>query len=170
MNTLIIVESYFGNTSLIVKAIADGIAAAAADNQVQIIAACDASAQIPDDTPLLIVAAPTHNFGLPSPATRAQAEAKGAANGSARGVREWIETAEFRPSAHVITIDTSVKSRFSPSTAAKTARKLMKRRNVSSVERGPSFFVNGTTGPLLDGETDRARAWGIQIARAATIV
>lgn len=169
MNTLIIVESHFGNTALIAKAVAEGISAASADNQVQITAASDASAQIPDDTSLVIVAAPTHNFGLPSPATRSQAEAKGATNGSARGVREWIETAQFRPLLRIITIDTAVKSRFSPSTASKTAQKLMKRRDVSATERGPSFFVNGTTGPLLDGETDRARTWGFQIAEAITV-
>ncbi len=150
MNVLIIVESYFGNTSVIAHAIAEGIKTTPGDMPVQIISANEAPTQIPTDIPLVIVAAPTHNFGLPSPATRTQAQAKGATLTPTSGVREWIETAEFTPRMHIITVDTSVKTRFTPSTASKTTQKLIRRRGVSTVERGPSFFVDNMTGPLSD--------------------
>lgn len=164
MNTLIIVESYFGNTSVIARAIADGIETSPESRRVQIITAEKASPQIPADVSLVIVATPTHNYGLPGPAIRTQAQANGATESSIRGVREWIETAEFRSTLRIITIDTSIKSRFTPSTASKTARKLLKHRDVSDVERGPSFYVDSMSGPLTPGETERARAWGAQVA------
>ena len=163
MNVLIVVESYFGNTSMIAHAIAEGIQITPGDRQVQIITASETPHRIPAEISLVIVAAPTHNFGLPSPATRTQAHAKGATTSPTTGVREWIETVEFNSQARIITADTSVKARFTPSTASKTAQKLIRRRGVSTVERGPSFFVDSITGPLSDGEEDRARTWGTQL-------
>lgn len=163
MNVLIVVESCFGNTSMIAHAIAEGIQSAPGDRQVQIITASEAPHRIPAEVSLVIVAAPTHNFGLPSPATRTQAHTKGATASPINGVREWIETAEFSSQVRIITVDTSVKARFTPSTASKTAQKLIRRRGASNVERGPSFFVDGMTGPLSDGEEDRARTWGTQL-------
>ena len=73
---------------------------------------------------------------------------------------EW---GEYVTGPRIITADTSVKARFTPSTASKTAQKLIRRRGVSTVERGPSFFVDSITGPLSDGEEDRARTWGTQL-------
>lgn len=163
MNALIIVESYFGNTSVIAHAIAEGITTAPGDMPVQIISANEAPPQIPTDVSLVIVAAPTHNFSLPSPATRSQAHAKGATVTPTSGVREWIEAAEFNSRMRIITVDTSIKARFTPSTASKTAQKLIRRRGISTVERGPSFFVDSMTGPLSDGQEARARAWGTQL-------
>ena len=80
------------------------------------------------------------------------------------GVRDWISRVRPRPDLHVITFDTSVKLRFTPGTAAKAARRALTRRGFARVERGPSFYVSGTPGPLAEGEERRATRWAAGLA------
>ena len=63
------------------------------------------------------------------------------------------------------TFDTKVKSmRHLPGSAAKSAAKAARRHGYESVSKAESFYVDDVNGPLLDGEVDRARAWGRQLA------
>lgn len=153
MRVLIIVESCFGNTRLIADAVAQGLRETAA--AVEVVPARDASLSPSAD--LVVLAAPTHNLGLPTAASRAQAH-PGADRQEPVGVREWLEHATVNPATRIVTIDTIIAGRFSGS-AASAAHKLARRRRWQA-ERGPSFLVNGREGPPAAGEIDRARAWG----------
>lgn len=123
MSILIITESYFGNTSAIAKAVAEGIINALGAGQASIVTASEASASLPAGLTTAIIAAPTHDFSLPTPRTREQARAKGATANTTRGVREWIEIIQPATGLPIVTIDTSTKTRFTPGTASKTAYK-----------------------------------------------
>ena len=52
--------------------------------------------------------------------------------------------------------------------AAKSAAKGMRAHGYSTIAKPESFWVDGVTGPLLDGELERARTWGEQLAAAAS--
>lgn len=150
MTALVLVESCFGNTAAIAREVADALGAA-------LVAAADAPAAVPADIDLLIVAAPTHNLGLPSAKSRALAAERGA-QAPVSGVREWIEAAS-PTGARTIAIDTSVASGRMLGTAAKAAHRALRRRGFRAAERGPSFTVAGTPAVLAEGELPRAREW-----------
>jgi hypothetical protein len=163
----IVVESCFGNTLSVAQAVARGIDAATAAGTARLLAAGDAAPVIPEGTALLLVGSPTHALGVPTAKSRAQAAKQAVAPTATQpeptGVREWIAAAEARGDLSVITFDTTTGSRWAGS-AAKAAAKLLAGRGWKRAERGPSFTVSGMGGPLADGELDRARAWGRDLA------
>lgn len=161
MSVLIVVESCFGNTVAVARAIASGLAEDG--GEVAVLACDEAPATIPAGVTLLLAGAPTHNLHLPTPSSRRQAVDKGAAEGRAEGLQEWITRATPRPDLPVITFDTTTGTAFTGS-AAKAAQTLLRRRGFRSAERGPSFVVAGVPGPLKDGELARARRWGSELA------
>ena len=86
MRALIVVESAFGNTASIAEAIASALTEKGAEANV---APADRAPSDPRGYGLVLVGAPTHNRGLPTPSTRRTARKKGAAVPDA-GVLEWI--------------------------------------------------------------------------------
>jgi hypothetical protein len=64
----------------------------------------------------------------------------------------------------IAVFDTRIqKARRLPGSAAAKAAKLASRLGYAPAGR-QSFFVSDTSGPLLPGELERARAWGAQLA------
>jgi hypothetical protein len=67
------------------------------------------------------------------------------------------------------TFDTKVESMHHlPGSAARGAAKAARRHGYESVAKAESFYVGDIDGPLLDGEIDRARSWGRQLAASMT--
>lgn len=161
MSVLIVVESQFGNTMSIARAVAAGLASTGAE--VTVVRCGEAAAEIPDGVGLLLVGAPTHNLRLSSQASRTQAAARGATEGDGRGLADWIGRVQPRPDLPVVAFDTTTAGRFVGS-AAKAAVKLLRSRGFRAVEQGQTFVVAGTSGPLRDGEEERARSWGTELA------
>lgn len=159
---LVVYESMFGNTKDIAKAVAEGLADAGTVDLVEVSAA---PIPLPDDVDLLVVGAPTHAFGLSRPATR-----KSAADQAVReivstgiGLREWLD--ELTPgTAMVSAFDTRVKIALMPGSAARRAIGRLRKLGFPMLLRSESFYVQGTPGPLKDGEIDRARRWGAKLA------
>jgi hypothetical protein len=99
--------------------------------------------------------------------TRADAISKGALEGEQEfGLREWIlALPSGQHTEKMATFDTKINSmRHLPGSAAKSAAKAAHRHGYEPVARAESFYVDDVDGPLLDGELDRARAWGSQLA------
>ncbi|WP_421735862.1 flavodoxin family protein [Cellulomonas sp.] len=153
MRVLVVVESLFGNTHAIARAVADQLREDGAD--VELVDAASAGPRL-DGADLVLAGAPTHNLGLPTDRSRASAVDRGAQPVSS-GLREWIGALEAS-STPVVTFATKVEGRFSGS-ASKAAAKLLRRRGLSAARQGTDFVVAGTAGPLTEGETDRAREW-----------
>lgn len=152
MSSLVIYESYFGNTRAIAEAIASGLGSQAIP--------LSHLADLPADLTLLLVGAPTHNLGLPKQASRAKAAERGGTT-DGPGIREWPAGLRAHPGVRVITFDTSTSTAMG--TASKAAVHTLKRAGFRGVERGETFKVAGTEGPLADGELERARAWGASL-------
>jgi hypothetical protein len=61
--------------------------------------------------------------------------------------------------------DTRVrKVRRLPAAAGPSAARLARRRGFARVERPVAFLVDDLQGPLVEGEIDRATAWGRSLA------
>jgi flavodoxin len=164
MKALVVYESMFGNTEQIARAVAAGIGETV---DVQLTEAADAPTDPGPDVALIVAGGPTHAFSMSRENTRADAISKGA-HGSERefGLREWMAALPSGEHAEKIaTFDTKIKSmRHLPGSAAKSAAKAARRHGYESVAKAQSFYVDDVDGPLLDGEIDRARAWGRQLA------
>jgi flavorubredoxin len=166
MTVLIVVESSFGNTLIVARAIASGLAQPLGEGEVTVIRPQEAPRELPSDVSLLLVGAPTHEFSMPKEASRKTAAEKGATIEGSVGVREWIEEITPRAGLRVVTFDTSVKMKFMPGSASKAAFKALRKRGFGKAERGQTFNVAGTTGPLVGGEEQRAEAWGMHLGES----
>ncbi|MEU4159275.1 flavodoxin/nitric oxide synthase [Actinoplanes sp. NPDC026670] len=158
MNVLMITESYFGNTRRAAEAIRVGLQSR--DATVTIGDAATGPALTGVD--LLILGAPTHNMGLPKPASRRQAHEKGG-QASTTGVAELLEALPGDLVCRVAVFDTVTGTGFFAGSAAKAIEKRLRRRSVTVIAR-TSFLVTSTQGPLADGEVDRAEQWGASLA------
>lgn len=156
MKVLIVTESCFGNTAAIAAAIEAGLVSNGAT-----VARVDASeAPALDGVDLLVVGAPTHAMGLPKPSTRRQAQAQGGRPVTS-GVAEWLATLPARPERRAAIFSTVTGGFFSGSASKAIARQL--RHRATSVLARTDFRVGGVSGPLVDGETERAHAWGASL-------
>jgi flavodoxin len=167
MKALVVYESLWGNTEQVARAIAAGLSQ---HLDVSVVDVAQAPPVIPDDVDLTVVGGPTHAFGLSRPQTRQDAFTQGATQGSqSTGIREWL--GRLHADGHsgpVATFDTRVaKVRRLPGSAAKKAAKLVRREGFESAAPPESFYVSDSSGPLNEGELDRARAWGAQLAQDA---
>lgn len=167
MRALVVFESMFGNTRDVVRAVADGVSSRLPVDTVEVGTAPE---QLGDDVALLVVGGPTHAFGLSRASTRADAarQATEPVVSTVVGIREWLDGVDAGSrTVAAAAFDTRVAKPRLPGSAAKGAARRLRRRGFSIVAPATSFFVDGTKGPLLDGELDRARAWGAHLAAAA---
>jgi flavodoxin len=166
MRALVVHESMFGNTTTVARAIAaglNGVDGVEAD----LVAVRDAPVELAD-IDLVVVGGPTHAFGMSRASTRRDAEDKGADAAAAHGVgiREWIDAVRPKAGVVIATFDTRVRRPRVPGSAARAARKHLRTHGFKAIEPATSFWVDGTSGPLHDGEEDRARLWGADLASA----
>lgn len=157
---LVVFESMFGNTEVIARAIAEGLAST---TDVEVVEVGAAPVALPDDVELLVVGGPTHAFGMSRPRTRQDAarQAGRALVSSGIGLREWLESLDAGTAgAGAAAFDTRVHKPRVPGSAARGAQKRLRRLGFRMAVRPQSFRVTGTPGPLLDGEQERAREWG----------
>jgi hypothetical protein len=164
MTVLVVFESMFGNTKVIADAVAEGLARHLPVEQVEVGAA---PTVIGGEVELLVVGGPTHAFGLSRQGTRQSAaqQAQGGLVSAGIGLREWLGTLhKGAAEVAVAAFDTRVSKPHLPGSAAAAADKRLRRLGFRSAVRSTSFYVEGTTGPLLDGEAERARRWGQELA------
>lgn len=172
MKVLVVYESMFGNTAAVARAIADGCTDAGA--RVALHPVTEVDPRTVDDYDLVIAGAPTHAWSLPRPSSRDEAARQGGTGDTESGLREWIARLDQRIAARPAfavfdsRIGTGTARRFTGSAARRAARALRARHRVLADDPA-SFFVEGTSGPLLSGEDVRARAWGSRLARSAPV-
>jgi flavodoxin len=163
MRALVVYESMFGNTELVARQVADGLAGYA---QVEIREVSEAPSMPDELLDLVVLGGPTHAFSMSRESTREDARRQGATHGEVcTGLREWLDGLP-RGAHHpmVATFDTRVtKVRRIPGSAARRAAKIAGKLGYPVTEPPESFFVEDIDGPLSDGELERARAWGDQI-------
>lgn len=162
---LIVYESMFGNTSKVAAAIRDGLGTIVHTDLVRV---DRAPAEVPPDVRLLVVGGPTHAFSMTRPSTRADAATQDdVVMPVDTGIREWLGALPDRTTPTLTaTFDTRIaKVRRLPGSAARSAARLLRRRNFSAMAPPATFFVDDTTGPIEEKELARARQWGVELGR-----
>jgi hypothetical protein len=163
MKALVVYESMFGNTEAVARAIAEGLSG---QMDVDVYEVSEAPAPVTDLVDIIVVGGPTHAFSLSRPSTREDAVRQGATHGEQDiGLREWLAHLRRGPHSELVAaFDTRVdRVRRLPGSAATKAAKLARHLGYTAVGR-QSFYVSDTPGPLIPGELERARRWGIQLA------
>jgi flavodoxin len=167
MHALVVFESMFGNTEVIARAVAAGLSSR---GPVEVLEVSSAPTEIGADVALLVVGGPTHAFGMSRPRTREDAllRASGPLVSPGGGIREWITEASCLVPVPAVAFDTHVKQGWVPGSAANGAKKRLQAKGFIDTVRPRSFYVQGVTGPLVEGETAAARRWGEELAVAFT--
>ncbi|MEU8242435.1 flavodoxin family protein [Actinoplanes missouriensis] len=163
MRALVVYESMFGNTATIARAVADGLA-----ETFQVTVAEVHSRPPATGMDLLVVGAPTHAFGLSRSATRADAARQGEVRDGAQeyGVREYLDDLSLPAGSPVAAFDTKMNKPMLTGSAARKAARKLHGLGARVLLPAQSFRVGGTTGPLIDGEPERARQWAKTVAAA----
>jgi len=166
---LVVFESMFGNTQEIAEAVAEGLSSSLPTVILEVGAA---PAVLPDDVDLLLVGGPTHAFGLSRPGTRenARRQTGGRVVSEGIGLREWLSAlARTSGNVAVAAFDTKIAKPRVPGSAARAAEKRLRKLGFQVVGASESFYVTGTAGPLVEGETERARAWGEKLGEGCQV-
>jgi hypothetical protein len=166
MRALIVFESMFGNNRAIALSVADGLGPRWTTEVLEV---GEAPTALSPELDLVVVGGPNHAFGLSRPATREQAkqETDVPLVSGGIGLREWLDV--LHPVADPIAFgafDTRAdrKAVKLVDRSAGTIAKRLRRRGLRQLGDVASFFVQEMTGPLTDGELERARAWGAELA------
>ena len=163
MHAMVVYETVWGNTEELAREIAAGIGA----DTVDVVDAASAPPGIESDVDLLVVGGPTHAFSMSTASTRESARQQGATRIPASGIREWIELLSAPTSSvPVATFDTRVVSPRLPGSAAKKAMRKLVALGFRPAAKPETFGVHGYSGPVADGELERARQWGRTLAAA----
>lgn len=160
MNALVVYETMFGNTRQVAEAIARGLT-----GEVTVSDVVHAPRQVPNDVDLVVAGGPTHAFSMSRESTRGDAVVRGAdATHVAFGLREWIAGLGEGPHPQTFAaFDTRVDKPLLPGAASKAAARAARKLGFARIMH-ESFRVGGYEGPILDGELDRATAWGASLA------
>jgi hypothetical protein len=160
MRARVVFESIFGNTQLIAQAVADGLAQSVTVDLEEV---GTAATDIGDDVDLLVVGGPTHVFGMSRERTRDSAaqQVAGDVVSTGEGLREWLGTVTGgSPDTGAAAFDTRIDKPRLPGSAAHGAERRLRRLGFQIIEPAASFYVTDTSGPLVQGEQERAHHWG----------
>ena len=162
MRSLVVYESWFGNTRQVADRIAAGLAH---EGRVDLVTVDEPLPPL-DGVDLLVVGAPTHVHGLSSKRSREGAIDQGALGEPGIGVRGWIDALpKGAGGPRVAVFDTRAnKPVLLVGSAARGIARRLRERGYSLAADPQSFFVEGTPGPLEKGELERAEEWGKTLA------
>lgn len=146
MNTLVVYDSQYGNTERIAQAIADALRAFGQARAIRV----DPSR--PLDVPgvdMVIFGSPTQGWNA-TPAMRA--------------FLQTLDPEQLR-GVELACFDTRFnKPRWLTGSAAKRMHEAFERKGLALAAPPESFFVEGSEGPLQDGELERAATWARALA------
>jgi flavodoxin len=171
MRSVVVYESMFGNTHLIAQAIADELGPS---EQVFVVPADEASPSLVEIAHLLVVGGPTHAHSMSRASTRQAAiDAARKSHGdldldpaaTGLGLRDWLGSlSEF--SGKAAAFDTRMKGlAFLTGSASKAISRELARHGFRLAAPPESFRVDRNN-RLVDGEEERAAAWGRALAQS----
>jgi flavodoxin len=167
MSVVVVYESVYGNTRAVAEAIADGLGGA------ELVPAHEAATRA-QGAELLVVGGPTHMHGMTTTRSRLLAVEAVHKEGDSHyvepdaaeepGLRDWIHDLPNGSGAHAAAFDTRAdKPPWLTGAASCGIAKRLRRRGYEILST-ESFLVEDSEGPLVEGELERARAWGAELA------
>jgi hypothetical protein len=157
---LVVYESFWGNTAAIARAIADGIGGA------RLLTTDEATSDLVEAADLIVAGAPVLGFRLPteqmrSSLPRTEMRAPTSPDVSHPSMRAWLEAL---PRGHGVGAAFETRVSWSPGGSVKAIEQGLAAAGFATVAPAGKFVVKGRYGPLRDGELERARRWGEELA------
>lgn len=162
MKAVVIFESLWGNTAAVAGAIAEGLGP-----DVPALPPDEAVGDALANVDLIVAGAPVLAFNLPTEQIREGVrkdpgpKAPRPADLSHPSLRSWLDALPAG-SGRFAAFETRV--RFSPRGATSTIADKLEKAGYRRLAGDERFVVKGKYGPLRDGELERARAWGAELA------
>lgn len=162
MKVAVVYESHWGNTAAIGRAIAEGIGTDA-----RALLTSEATPDAVQGADLIVAGAPLLGFSLPTDQmveglTTDRGNPPTPPDVSHPTMRSWIEAL---PTGHGRSASFETRIWWSPGSAAKAILSRLEGKGYRPLAKKERFIVTGRYGPLKDGELDRARRWGAELAR-----
>jgi hypothetical protein len=163
MKAIVVYESLWGNTAAIARAIAEGIGPEA-----QALSTAEATAEVIADADLIVAGAPVIAFNLPTEQTRDSirtnpSRARSNPDFSHPSMRSWLEAL---PKGQGRAAAFETRLWWSPGGSTSTIVRKLEGAGYRTVAKAQRFIVKGAYGPLRNGEVERARQWGAELAQA----
>lgn len=164
MRALVVYESLWGNTATIARAIADGIGEGAVA-----VTTDQANAEAIRAADLIVAGAPVLGFSLATDAmrdsvARSEAGAPEPPDLAHPSMRSWLAAL---PPGNARSAAFETRIWWSPRGATGDIERGFQRAGYGRAAKAAKFVVNDKYGPPRDGEVDRARRWGQELATAA---
>lgn len=165
MKTIVVYESHWGNTAAVARAIAEGIGVG-----VQALSTAEATSEAMAGAGLIVAGSPLLGFSLPTEAMLKSIAANAGRDPtppdlSHPSMRSWIDTLP-KGNGGAAAFETRIW--WSPGSAAKSILRKLEDLGYRPVAKPQRFVVEGKYGPLREGELERAKAWGAELARTMT--
>jgi hypothetical protein len=160
MEAIVVYESVWGNTAAVARAIAEGLGAQAFPTD-EVPAEALASAD------LIVAGAPVFGFNLPTEDVR-RGIARDGGDGpppdlSHPSLRSWLDAL---PGGRGRSAAFETRIWWSPRGATGTIEKKLEKAGYPPVRKADKFVVADKTGPLREGELERAHRWGTELRAA----
>jgi hypothetical protein len=171
MKAIVVYESYWGNTASVARAIAEGLGPGA-----QALSTAGAVGEAIAGVDLIVAGSPIIAFSLPSEKTRNDMLAKPDRKApsppdlSHPSIRTWLvalpQAGASGGGAVVCAAAFETGFKLSPGGSAGKILKMLGEKGYRTVAKKQRFLVKSSYGPMKDGELDRARAWGAELAKS----
>ena len=164
MKAVVVYKSLWGNTAAVAHAIADGIGP-----DTRAVTTDAASGEMIAGADLIVAGAPVLAFSLPTDAMRdsvakSEADAPTPPDLAHPSMRSWLDSLPAG-SGRCAAFETRIW--WSPRGATGDIEKRLEQAGYRVVAKAHKFVVKDKYGPLREGEVERAREWGAELARAA---
>lgn len=162
MKAVIVYESLWGNTATVARAIAKGIGPDA-----RALSTAEATGEALAGADLIVAGAPVFAFHLSSDKSREDirrnpGKVSRPPDFSHPSLRSWLKALPDG-AGRSAAFDTQVRGPFGK--GAPTVAEALEGKGYARLAEPAGFVVKGKTGPLRDGELERARVWGAELAR-----
>lgn len=163
MQAIVVYESHWGNTAAIARAIAEGLG-----SETKALSTAEATLEVIAGVNLIVAGAPVLGFSLPTEDMLKSIGANSdkdpvAPDLSHPSLRAWLAAL---PKGNGCSAAFETRIWWSPGGATKAIVRGLENAGYRSIAKASRFIVTGKYGPLREGEVERARLWGGELARA----
>ena len=167
MKTIVVYESFWGNTAAVARAVAEGYGP-----ESKALSTAEAAGEALSGIQLIVAGAPVIGFRLSTEEARRSMSrdprySEKPPDLSSPALRSWL-SALPSGAGYFAAFDT--RFRWSPGSATGAIARALEQAGYRRLDRDQRFLVKGVYGPLADGELERAMAWGTKLAQLSASV